>query len=166
MLIEIIDYLLLRYETHPNQYLPRYHLNSEPETDDERGRFLNNAARGSPIRSKRSNLVGHSPHNFLFLPPASPKTHFLPPASPASTSFSHSAAGSTSHYSPPTGLRIRNNRRPPSGVLKRISLPTTPDDDDEAEGISLFGATSNASDGDRVCDIDDSEVNSEFEGEK
>ena len=37
--------------------------------------------------------------------------------------------------------------------------------DDEDERVSLWGA-SNASDLDNVCDIEDSEVNSEFEDDK
>ncbi|RXG73128.1 Fat-like cadherin-related tumor suppressor-like protein [Armadillidium vulgare] len=148
-----------RYETHPNQYLPRYHINSETETDDEKGKLLNTSSR-SPYR-KRTNIL-RSPSNLPLL-----NNSRLPPVpQPVSsqTTLLPTASNTKIYHSPPTGY-LRNNRRL-SNTIKRTSLPAH--DDDEVEGISLFGAASNtsASDIDNVCDIDDSEVNSEFENDK
>ncbi|XP_042222155.1 fat-like cadherin-related tumor suppressor homolog isoform X3 [Homarus americanus] len=127
-----------RYETHPNQYLPHYQIGSETETEDERSKLLN---------------TFDDPYSINYQPP--PISH-LP----------EDRNGVT--YSP---YRIRSNRR--HDTVKRFSefggdMSVISGMEDEEEGASLWGgAASNtsASDLDNVCDIEDSEVNSEFEND-
>lgn len=127
---------LSRYETHPNQYLPHYQIGSETETEDERSKLLNSL--DNPYSAS------YQPQPISQLP--------------------EDRHGVT--YSP---YRVRSNRR--HDTVKRFSefggdMSVISGVDDEEEGASLWGgAASNtsASDLDNVCDIEDSEVNSEFE---
>lgn len=113
-------------------------MGSETETDDERGKLLNTL---------------DDPYNVVYRPP--PINH-LPEDRDGAT------------YSP---YRIRSNRR--HDTVKRFSefgadISVISGMEDEEEGASLWGgAASNtsASDLDNVCDIEDSEVNSEFEND-
>ncbi|XP_064094852.1 fat-like cadherin-related tumor suppressor homolog isoform X3 [Macrobrachium nipponense] len=127
-----------RYETHPNQYLPRYQVGSETETDDERGKLLN---------------TYEDTYNVPYQPP---QISHLP----------EDRNGAT--YSP---YRVRSNRR--HDTVKRFSefgadISVISGMEDEEEGASLWGgeaSNTSASDLDNVCDIEDSEVNSEFEND-
>lgn len=127
-----------RYETHPNQYLPHYQIGSETETEDEKSKLLNSL---------------DDPYSISYRP--APISH-LPEDRDGVT------------YSP---YRIRSNRR--HDTVKRFSefggdMSVISGMEDEEEGASLWGgAASNtsASDLDNVCDIEDSEVNSEFEND-
>ncbi|XP_063848744.1 fat-like cadherin-related tumor suppressor homolog isoform X3 [Scylla paramamosain] len=128
-----------RYETHPNQYLPHYQIGSETETEDERSKLLNSL---------------DNPYSATYQP--APISH-LP----------EDRHGVT--YSP---YRVRSNRR--HDTVKRFSefggdMSVISGVDDEEEGASLWGgaaSTTSASDLDNVCDIEDSEVNSEFENDE
>lgn len=130
---------LYRYETHPNQYLPHYQIGSETETEDERSKLLNTL---------------DDPYSISFQP------------APISQ-LPQDRNGVT--YSP---YRVRSNRSH-NTASKRFSefggdMSVISGMEDEEEGASLWGgAASNtsASDLDNVCDIEDSEVNSEFEND-
>ncbi|KAK8754144.1 hypothetical protein OTU49_013571 [Cherax quadricarinatus] len=127
-----------RYETHPNQYLPHYQIGSETETEDERSKLLNTL---------------DDPYSVHYQP--APISH-LPEDRDGVT------------YSP---YRIRSNRR--HDTVKRFSefggdMSVISGMEDEEEGASLWGgeaSNTSASDLDNVCDIEDSEVNSEFEND-
>ncbi|XP_076056118.1 FAT atypical cadherin kugelei isoform X2 [Oratosquilla oratoria] len=161
-----------RYESHPNQYLPCIQLGSETETDDERGKLLNTHHHTDdlppPLR-----LQPFSPYRVPSLQKSSPNVPTMATISNTAQISSPPllANGTATGASGlPLGLGKENNRR--YDVTKRFSEfggdMSVISGMEEEEGASLWGATSNTStsDLDNLCDIEDSEVNSEFENDE
>ncbi|CAL4064237.1 unnamed protein product, partial [Meganyctiphanes norvegica] len=126
-----------RYESHPNKYLPKYQM-SESGTEDESRKLINNIEDSYSVRYRKPSQLPQDRN------------------------------GAT--YSP---YQVRSKRRSEESTTKKYTdtgggiTSVAPAAEDE-ERVSLWGggaSNTSTSDLDNVCDIEDSEVNSEFEND-
>ncbi|CAL4074657.1 unnamed protein product, partial [Meganyctiphanes norvegica] len=148
-----------RYETHPNKYLPQYQV-SETDADEERSKLLNSL---EEIDLTASKVTPNGTLKHLYCLP------YLPNDDSSYLKKSQNVKSCLPYLVNKTN-KISNSDHLISEYVGGMKLLSGSENEDVSSlwGISCAVASSNAShsDLDYVCDIEDSEVNPEFENDE